>query len=69
MITVEELIVQSLYHRLVLVTVRRSNVEQSAEGQKEGRHQEAGLEQDSSGIVPENGTLDKGLGNDLAQCL
>jgi hypothetical protein len=25
MITVEELIVQSLYHRLVLVTVRRSN--------------------------------------------
>ena len=55
MITVEELIVQSLYHRLVLVTVRRSTVTRSQEENEEHENQETVHEQNGSSENAENG--------------
>jgi len=56
MITVEELIVHSLYHRLVLITVRRTPNPNASDGQEKVKGDSAGS---SNGSDP---TTSQGLG-------
>ena len=62
MITVEELIVQSLYHRLVLITVRRTNDTSSDE-------QGDSVDGDVVGAVAaqQSKLPDSGLGNNISK--
>lgn len=62
MITVEELIVQSLYHRLVLITVRRSDGKQPSPKDQENVDSDQAQKEASDTSVTENGSPDQGLG-------
>ena len=57
MITIEELIVQSLYHRLVLITIRRSRDPDHEPGDRSSRGDhgsEANQGTDRRGTIPES---------------
>lgn len=62
MITVEELIVQSLYHRLVLITVRRSDGKQSSGKSQSNVDSDQNKEESNGSLPAENGLPDQGLG-------